>query len=738
MLRVVMTTCDRVDLLKDTVKSLVAADQVPERMDVFDDQSAQAGDVAAALAQLPAFTFRRNKERLGCDANTPTALATIFTEDATCEAVVILDSDVLVSKGWWADAVKYAEVLAKDERIAAIQLLNLVNIWDKKPYPDHTNLLECSAVTACGLIVTRRFWQDFIKSQQGGKWQSWDMEAGAAAKARGLKVCCLKGSAIQHMGNEVGTHVGPGQVSHTFCDVSDTRLIFKEPKQARIGSVTLVCGRGFNNVAVAIVVADALSKCGVECVVGSGHPKWDEVLIAWLGVNRVVDLSCYFPVQFNDVISLTDARLAQCMRNVGAPINLDLKHDENAWRLYAMQNDLSAFLVARMAAAVGVDLAEKMDWSILQTCPNPRPVAAVPGAGCVVVNNLEGEGAAALSKAGPQITAGRLRTLQWDRPQVAFREAKEKYLFQMSPIEIVQNVQAAKAFVSVDGDSVLLGLFSSCEKLVAPAKSGTGLWPKARIRSIAPVGGGYANGPARLGIAVSTYFGPDTHPDRLEICRTSIYTLLASEFPGKIVIVDDGSTTIEHLREFVNNPAITVVYKRNNRGVACSKNTGLRLLSDCDYVFLADDDMIYNGAWWSGYVEAHQKTGIGYFAFMPTKEEYPQYGWDGQAANCEGVVLKKLQTVSGCLVSVATDAVRMVGGFKALPYRFGYEHLNFALRMVGAGRAPFYCDVASSNEWLHLNIASNNAPSLAIDTKRVFDQLEIAMAGTNLVEPLTE
>lgn len=214
------------------------------------------------------------------------------------------------------------------------------------------------------------------------------------------------------------------------------------------------------------------------------------------------------------------------------------------------------------------------------------------------------------------------------------------------------------------------------------------------------------------GIAISTYFGPETHRGRLNVFLTSIYSLLASGFDGRIVVVDDASPTDYHLntlRQTVNG--VEIIKRKKNTEIAACKNKCLSALSDCDYTFLADDDMIYNGRWWDVYINASQKTGIGHFCYY-----VPQVYHNPPA---ETVVINEVEIIkhtelNGCMMFLTQDTVKAVGGFLEVGNKNWLEHVAFTSRCVKAGKAPFFCDVGGARNFLRLNKTSYEAKSFIV------------------------
>jgi glycosyltransferase involved in cell wall biosynthesis len=241
----------------------------------------------------------------------------------------------------------------------------------------------------------------------------------------------------------------------------------------------------------------------------------------------------------------------------------------------------------------------------------------------------------------------------------------------------------------------------------------------------------------KSGIAVSTHFGPDTPVERLQIFLASIYSLLASEFPGKIVVVDDCSATSTHLLAISAIPGIQIIYRRENGGISKCKNTGINQLAGCEYLFLADDDIIYNGDWWSPYIEASRQSGIGHFS-------YYEEGWlgvnpQGKLVSHNGADLLQHEHLGGALMFMTRDTINDVGGFRILPKKYGGEHANYTNRCLAAKKMPFFCDVAESINHIRINKSSAEFASIS---KAVRDEESVnnkyISDVKNIKEPIVE
>jgi len=213
------------------------------------------------------------------------------------------------------------------------------------------------------------------------------------------------------------------------------------------------------------------------------------------------------------------------------------------------------------------------------------------------------------------------------------------------------------------------------------------------------------------GIAISTYVGPKSHPLRTSIVLASIHSLLASEYPGKIVVVDDGSITKDHITHFFDiTDRIKFIRHDDNLGIARTKNDGLEAIVECEHKFLADDDLLYNGDWWSRYIQASTVSGIHHFSYY-----VPQLHHTTQAdvVKYKGSTLVRHAVPNGCLLFVTDTAIKKVPMFAITPNKAYLEHPNFSQHCVVNKLCPFLCDVHGSRDHIRLNRSSYDCKSVS-------------------------
>jgi glycosyltransferase involved in cell wall biosynthesis len=227
------------------------------------------------------------------------------------------------------------------------------------------------------------------------------------------------------------------------------------------------------------------------------------------------------------------------------------------------------------------------------------------------------------------------------------------------------------------------------------------------------------------GIAISTYFPKNYREDRLKIFTKSITSLLQSEFPGKIFIVDDGSDVVDHI-DIVKaedyDKRIKIIMKPQNTGIAKTKNTCIKTLLDhgCPIGFLADDDMEYRKGWESLYIDSMKKAKIPHFSFFT--------GGEVETVEHNGHRINKTPLLCGSLLTFTKNLIDRVGYFKVLPYKYGHEHTNFTTRSILMKEIPFFCDVVDSDKFLNIIPESFSVKSmLEVDQNGVDENGSIAL-----------
>lgn len=185
-----------------------------------------------------------------------------------------------------------------------------------------------------------------------------------------------------------------------------------------------------------------------------------------------------------------------------------------------------------------------------------------------------------------------------------------------------------------------------------------------------------------IGVAVTTY-------NRTALLKECLTNLVANTVGARLLVSDDSvDPAVVAANKAVCEEA-GVEYHNNgrNRGIARNKNNCLRLLQDCSYIFLLDDDAYpVHKNWVFEYVAASVKTGIQHFTYNPWNT-YCNSAFDSQRMLTEvnGVKLTTAYMSSGVLLFLTRDVLQTVGGMNEAFGRWGHEHVEHSYRIHNFG-----------------------------------------------------
>jgi glycosyltransferase involved in cell wall biosynthesis len=149
----------------------------------------------------------------------------------------------------------------------------------------------------------------------------------------------------------------------------------------------------------------------------------------------------------------------------------------------------------------------------------------------------------------------------------------------------------------------------------------------------------------------------------------------------KFVVIDDASDHPERSNyEEMLNEFPFVEYRRNETrlGIASTKNRCLQELEDCDFIFLADDDVFpISDNWAQHFISAYERTGCHHFAYQ---NKAP---WLGYQQTVNGIDV--FQNSSGVFMFFTKKVLEVCGGYDSRMTTYGYEHSLMSLRIYNAG-----------------------------------------------------
>lgn len=209
---------------------------------------------------------------------------------------------------------------------------------------------------------------------------------------------------------------------------------------------------------------------------------------------------------------------------------------------------------------------------------------------------------------------------------------------------------------------------------------------------------------ARIGVGVCTYNRPKHLVLWLEQVRK--YT---NENEIKIYIAEDMATDSIGVRE--------------RKGIAYRKNECLRVLKDCDYIFLFDDDCFPIKEGWAEFFinQAQEQKHFIYLRDTPTIKKIKTY--------VHSVVpyrIDEYNNCSGCMMFFTKEVIEKVGAYNPKYGFYGWEHAGYSNRIHKAGLTPLgaYTCPAGAGEYIYsmdldfhlpFNRQVNHKPSIDMD-----------------------
>jgi glycosyltransferase involved in cell wall biosynthesis len=223
------------------------------------------------------------------------------------------------------------------------------------------------------------------------------------------------------------------------------------------------------------------------------------------------------------------------------------------------------------------------------------------------------------------------------------------------------------------------------------------------------------------GIAISTFMTEQNVVTRLQFFQDCLSSLLATNFEGPIVVVDDCSTVTPHLEWLrqLDDTRVVIHRKNKNGGISRVKNTGLNILFDkyrCDQVFLSDDDMIFKHKdWHTFYLNALINSDIKHLIFSSSVTG----SRCGSIFHNKGYSFLQTTLINGCLLSLTRELFENVGYFKVATNRYGHEHTQYSIRIKQHSFYKGYYDLANAEDLVGLNPNSLNNHSIGFTMEEI-------------------
>lgn len=182
-----------------------------------------------------------------------------------------------------------------------------------------------------------------------------------------------------------------------------------------------------------------------------------------------------------------------------------------------------------------------------------------------------------------------------------------------------------------------------------------------------------------IGIGVTT-------KDRPEVLAVTLEYLSHYMPPNSVVVVSDDSEcsnnrwrNAESCEKFLAN--FKYINNSANRGIAKNKNSCIKALSDCDYLFLFDDDCFPIKEGWAEFViDCHRKSGVHHFNLL----EHVHHKLIN-SVQYDGFVIEEYYAVGGVFMFITKEVVSKVGAFNKDYDTYGFEHASYTYRVYRSG-----------------------------------------------------
>jgi hypothetical protein len=469
-----MTTYNRISLLRQTVNSWNRSLLLPDKLFVFDDASEDFAGVSGEINRMRNAYLIPDKKHLGCNGRNVTAVKTFDTP-----AVMVIDSDTEFSPHWCIAASVAWNKIKKDTTVAGVTLFNTKEhpIMDSK---GNECDIRCKAsVGGFGTI----FKLDTIKGSLAGTnddmpavW-SWDNHVCDWVKSNGKKFCCTDKSYLQHIGFIEGTHtndVDMGDYAPDFVAViEDHRKPKGEPvaagekvifsAMARLGDViassmvaNMIIDRGFKLSFIVIKKYESLASricpdadiISVEPVYGGPKGDWSET---------------------------TTERMKAKYPGYSVYINAQIGSRENH-NYYTTSGKHPCFWISNLCSrSLGITLGENFKDYLrfnssgitiserdVKIPENLAVISTIAKTSISIIGDMPGKIFSSLKAEGYSP-----RFLVEERPQgLSIRQFREEYISGLSIEQCILLIMKAKHYVGQDSGMSWCSLFSPCSKQI--------------------------------------------------------------------------------------------------------------------------------------------------------------------------------------------------------------------------------------------------------------------------------
>lgn len=229
----------------------------------------------------------------------------------------------------------------------------------------------------------------------------------------------------------------------------------------------------------------------------------------------------------------------------------------------------------------------------------------------------------------------------------------------------------------------------------------------------------------KIGIYISSYIETEERANIVIECLKTLIIHYGEYENIEIKLYDDGSPLDKVLSNKLIRNNIEIIKLGYNAGIASVKNICIKDFHDSNNeygIFIDDDVTFYNSEGIFKYVEHMIKHNVPHL----TANSHPDKGfYDNELVKCNVIL--------GYMFTLTKEVVNKVGYFHVLPYRYGYEHVNYSERIKASGLIEEFLDIKDSDKYLN---TSAEIKSFNVDFKKVEMNNRIVNKNKKIYVPL--
>jgi GT2 family glycosyltransferase len=201
----------------------------------------------------------------------------------------------------------------------------------------------------------------------------------------------------------------------------------------------------------------------------------------------------------------------------------------------------------------------------------------------------------------------------------------------------------------------------------------------------------------KIGIGVCSYNRPEM---ATQVCKDILNTIDKNKYEIKTIcsVDDENINGYEWVKDNFG-----LIYGQNG-GISVNKNRLISYLSDCDFIFISEDDITFKKEGWIDiYLKAIEVSKYQHFNYIVS--DYRKHIKQALQYK-EGINLGITGGyVNGVLMVMSKKCIETVGGFDLRYMKYGYEHADYTRRCAIANIYPKFhvhvMEVTDYIDWIH-------------------------------------